>query len=263
MAEISRKSGRRIIESIDTKKSSKQEVFDFYKRFRAQKKRAGEKVPPMMKIKDVKKADIVKQLEVWERAPYERKIEEKYKAFQETATAKAPAEAAKEYRKFMKDVQLLQKSKLIDIKSVLGGTLQTPFEEKPKPIPKGSAAAAAPAPVPVPKYKGRFAHDLIKKWVDAGLIDNTDDYDDSEEIWEFLADSTQKAEEYDFFKANYQGEEKTGTNAYYEQFKEFLADAKNFEADMRRKNKTIPPYGTKEYWDALAAWREEQNARPF
>lgn len=264
MAEISRKSGRRIIESIDTKKSSKQEVYDFYKRFRAQKKRKGEAVPPMMKIKDVKKADIVKQLEVWERQPYERKVEENYKKLQQGMLAVAPSEAAKSYRKFQKDLQLLQKSKLIDIKNILGGTLATPFEEKPPAAPKAAAAAApAPQPVNVTRYKGRFAHDLIAKWVDDGLIDNTDDYEDSEPIWQFMAETTQKAKEYEFFQSNYEGENLTGTNAYYDDFKEFLQDCENFERAMRNANKKIPDYGTREYWQALSDWREEQENRPF
>lgn len=262
MAEISRKSGRRVIESIDTKKSSKQEVFDFYKRFRAQKKRAGESVPPMMKIKDVKKADLVQQLEAWEREPYERKIEEKYKALQESLTAVAPSEAAKNYRKFQKDVELLQKSKLINIKNILGGTLATPFESK-APTAPAAPAAAAPQPVSVKRYTGRFARDLIAKWVDDGLIDNTDDYEDSEPIWLFMAESTQKDEEYKFFQQNYEGAAKVGTNAYYEDFKEFLQDSENFERAMRQQGKEIPPYGTREYWEALAAWREEQENRPF
>lgn len=265
MAEISRKSGRRVLESIDTKKSSKQEVYAFYKRFRAQKKRAGEKVPPMMKIKDVKKADIVKQLEVWERQPYEKKVEAKYRELQGALQAVAPSQAAKNYRKFMKDVQLLQKSKLVDIKNILGGTLETPFETAAPAMPKAAAAPAAPAapPVTIQKYKGRFAHDLIAKWVDDGLIDNTDDYEDSEPIWAFMAETTQKAKEYEFFQNNYEGMNAVGTNAYYEEFKEFLADCSTFESQMRIKGEPIPPYGTREYWEALAAWREEQAARPF
>lgn len=264
MAEISRKSGRRFIESIDTKKSSKQEVYDFYKRFRAQKKRKGEAVPPMMKIKDVKKADIVKQLEVWERQPFERKVEEKYKKMQEGLLAVAPSEAAKSYRKFLTDVRLLQKSKLIDIKNVMGGTLETPFEEKPPAAPKAAAAAApAPQPVNVTRYKGRFAHDLIAKWVDDGLIDNTDDYEDSEPIWQFMAETTQKAKEYEFFQRTYDGEAKTGTNAYYEDFKEFLQDCENFERAMREKGKKIPPYGSDEYYRMKEEWLDEQENRPF
>ena len=265
MAEISRKSGRRVIESIDTKKVSKQEVFDFYKRFRAQKKRAGEKVPPMIKIKDIKKADLVQQLEAWEREPYERKIEEKYKALQESLKAVAPSEAAKEYRKLQQEITLLEKSKLINIKNILNGSLKNPFDDARPETPKerkptgiGTGADFNPR-----RYKGRLAHDLIAKWVDDGLIDNTDDYEDSEPIWAFMEESTQKDEEYKFFQQNYEGTAKVGTNAYYEDFKEFLQDSENFERAMRQQGKEIPPYGTREYWEALAAWREEQENRPF
>ena len=78
-----------------------------------------------------------------------------------------------------------------------------------------------------------------------------------------MAETTQKAKEYEFFQQNYEGENLTGTNAYYEDFKEFLQDCQNFEREMRNAGKKIPDYGTREYWEALSEWREEQENRPF
>ena len=63
MAEFSRKSGRRILENIDTKKSSKLEVFEFYKRQHKQLKSKGGQVGKILEMKSVKKSDLVRELE--------------------------------------------------------------------------------------------------------------------------------------------------------------------------------------------------------
>lgn len=272
MSEISRKSGRRIVESIDTSKVSKQEVYDFYKRFRAQRKRAGETVEPLMKLKDVKKADIVRTLEKWEREPLERKAEAEYKKLQEQLKAVTPSEAASTYGEFQKKLDFWRKNRMIDISNVMGGTLAQPFVEieKPAATTTDTAATAAAAttaaapvvyqPITVTRYKGRFAHDLIAKWVDDGLIDNTDDYEDSEPIWEFMAETTQKAEDYQFFQDQYEGENAVGTNAYYQEFKKFLDDIQKFEAEMAKKKVTLPTYGTPRYLEMFDEWRDQKLA---
>ena len=265
MAEISRKSGRRIVESINTSKVSKQEVYDFYKRFRAQRKRAGETVEPLMKLKDVKKADIVRTLEKWEREPLERKAEAEYKKLQQQLKAVTPSEAASTYGEFQKKLDFWRKNRMIDISNVMGGTLAQPFVETEKPTTTTTTAAAAvsaPAyqPITVTRYKGRYAHDLIAKWVDDGLIDNTDDYEDSEPIWEFMAETTQKAEDYQFFQDQYEGENAVGTNAYYQEFKKFLEDIRKFEAEMSQKKITLPTYGTPRYLEMFDEWRDQKLA---
>lgn len=253
MAEISRKSGRRILESIDTKKASKQEVFDFYKRFRTQKKRSGEKIP-LLKIKEVKKSELVSLLEAWEREPLERELEAEYTKMQQKMTSIPPEAAAKQYTQFQKQLQFLKSMKMINPKNILGGTLEQPFEVKE------SQPQRVTQQVQVTKYKGRYAHDLIAKWVDDGLLD-TEDYDDSDQIWEFMSTTNQKHEEYDFFNDFYAGENKEGSKAFFDDFKEFLQDSENFERSLRMASKPVPEYGTRSYWDALAAWRDEQNSR--
>lgn len=270
MAEISRKSGRRVIESIDTKKASKEEVYNFYKRFRAQQKRSGQAVEPLLKLKDVKKADIVQRLERMEQAQFERRVEQKYKKMQKELFTQTPGSLAtsKRLQEFEKNLRFQSQQGLIDIKKLLGGTLEKPFQITPEPEPQlpeafGGGGAPVRESLTVTRYQGRIAHDLIKSWVDSGLIDNTDDYDDSEEIWEFMAESTQKNTEYEFFGKFYAGGEKVGTKKYYDQFKEFLQDCRNFEADMRKQGKTIPEYGSEDYWNALIQWQQEQQNRPF
>lgn len=274
MAEISRKSGRRIIESIDTRKATKQEVYDFYKRFRSQEKRAGASVAPLMKLNEVKKADLVQLLERMEQAHFERRVEQKYKKLQQEILKATPGAVASNQKlnQFEQNLRFQSQQGLIDIKKLMGGSLEKPFEVKPAPAAAASAVSApanlgGSAPVrdtlTVTRYQGRIAHDLIKSWVDNGLIDNTDDYDDSEEIWEFMTESTQKDTEYETFGRYYSGGEKVGTKKYYDAFKEFLMDTSNFERDMRARGEKIPPYGTQEYLDMFDAWLEEQLSRPF
>lgn len=268
MAEISRKSGKRIIESIDTKKASKQEVYDFYKRFRAQQKRSGQSVEPLIKLKDARKADIVKHLERMEQVQFEARIEQKYRKMQQEIFTQTPGSLATSARleQFEKNLRFQSQQGLIDIKKLMGGTLEKPFEVTPEPepeLPSSFGGAPVRESLTVTRYQGRIAHDLIASWVDSGLIDNTDDYDDSEEIWEFMAESTQKNEEYEFFGNFYSGPNKVGTKKYYDDFKEFLQDCQNFERAMRNEGKEIPEYGTQEYWDALADWQDEQENRPF
>lgn len=275
MAEISRRSGRRIIESIDTKKASKQQVYDFYKRMRAQQKRSGAAVEPLIKMKDVKKADIVAKLQRMEQIAFESRIEKRYKQLQKELINQTPSQAAENVnlKQFEKNLRFQSQQGLIDIKKLMGGSLEKPFIPEPEPAIPEAAPEAPTAPITggapvresltITRYQGRIAHDLIASWVDSGLIDNTDDYDDSDEIWEFMAESTQKNEEYDFFSAYYAGMHKLGTKKYYDEFKEFLQDSQTFESDMRSQGEEIPEYGSQEYWDALADWREEQNNRPF
>ena len=274
MAEISRKSGRRIIESIDTRKATKQEVYDFYKRFRSQEKRAGAAVAPLMKLNEVKKADLVQVLERMEQANFERRVEQKYKKLQKEILSAPPGQVASNQRlkQFEQNLRFQSQQGLIDIKKLMGGTLEKPFEVTEQPTAAAPSIAAPAnlggvAPVretlTVTRYQGRIAHDLIKSWVDNGLIDNTDDYDDSDEIWEFMAESTQKDTEYDAFGRYYSGGAKVGTKKYYDAFKEFLADTRNFERAMAAKGVKLPDYGTQEYLDMFDAWIEEQLARPF
>ena len=275
MAEFGRYSGNskrgyRTIEWIETRKSTKSETYEFYKRARKQLQRQGVKVDPLLKEKKVKKSDIIRELEKFEtihQAKRERELEEQYNTMVEFMDAVTPSEAEAAFNKFQKKLLFQESQGLISLKNIFGGGLSLPFGSnapEPEPEPDGIDVGVEPVAPPRTKYTGRFAHDLIAKWCDDGLLD-TEDFEDSDEIWDFMDDTTQQATEYDFFQANYEGVEKVGSKKYYDEFKEFLTDSRNFERDMRSKNQgdDIPEYGTQDYWKALAQWRDDQNSRPF
>lgn len=262
MAEFSRKSGRRVIENINTKKASKQEVFDFYKRQRAQLQRRGEKVDPLLKIKNVKKSDIVSQLAKMEKIELESSLGRRYKQTVKRMGAQTPSQAAKSILGFEKHIRELESKGKIDVKNILGGTLDLNFAPEPEPEPLPDLPGFEPEP---PRaggkkqvYRGRFAHDLIANWVDDGLLD-TETFDDSEEIWEYMSDTEEQAEDFNFFSDYYSGTNKKGTSKYYDSFKQFLQDKEIFEKEMKKKGKAIPAYPSAEYWQKLDEWRQENN----
>lgn len=268
MAEFSRKSGRRVIENINTKKASKQEVFDFYKRQRAQLKRRGEKVEPLLKIKNVKKSEIVSQLAKMEKMELESSLGRRYQQTVKRMGAQTPSQAAKSILGFEKHIRELESKGKINVKNILGGTLDLNFaqESEPEPEPLPDLPDLEPEPPRAGgkkqaiKYRGRLAHDLIANWVDDGLLD-PETFDDSEEIWEYMSDTEEQAEDFDFFSDYYSGTHKKGTSKYYDSFKQFLQDKEIFEREMKKKGKAIPAYPSAEYWQKLDEWRQEQEAK--
>ena len=270
MAEFSRKSGRRVIENINTKKASKQEVFDFYKRQRAQLQRRGEKVDPLLKIKNVKKSDIVLQLAKMEKMELESSLGRRYLHTVKRIGVQTPSQAAKSILGFEKHIRELESKGKIDVKNILGGTLDLNFAPEPEPEPEPEPLPDLPDLEPEPpradskkqtiKYRGRLAHDLIANWVDDSLLD-TDTFDDSEEIWEYMEATEEQAEDFNFFSDYYSGTYKKGTSKYYDSFKEFLQDKETFEKEMEKKKKAIPAYPSAEYWQQLDEWRKEQAAK--
>lgn len=257
MAEFSRKSGRRVIENINTKKASKQEVFAFYKRQRAQLQRHGEKVDPLLKIKNVKKSDIVSQLAKMEKMQLESSLGRRYQQTVKRMGAQTPSQAAKSILGFEKHIRELESKGKIDLKNILGGTLDLNFAPEPEPKPEPSRAGGKKQAI---KYRGRLAHDLIANWVDDGLLD-PETFDDSEEIWEYMSDTEEQAEDFNFFSDYYSGTHKKGTSKYYDSFKQFLQDIEIFEREMKKKGKAIPAYPSAEYWQKLDEWRQEQEAK--
>lgn len=272
MAEFGRYSGSlktggyRTIEWIETTKATKSETYEFYKRARKQLQRQGVKVDPLLKQKKVKKSDIVRELEKFEtlhQQKRERELEEKYNTMVEFMDAVTPSEAQAAFNQFQKTLQFQESQGLISLSNIFGGGLSIPFASAPEPEPEPEVESLAPPPTrQSPKYKGRFAHDLIAKWCDDGLLD-TEDYEDSDEIWDFMDDTTQNAVEYDFFQQYYAGSEKVGSYKYYEEFKDFLEKSKKFEQELTNKKQQVPQYGSQEYWDMYTNWKADQNNRPF
>lgn len=268
MAEFSRKSGRRVIENINTTKASKQEVFDFYKRQRAQLQRRGEKVDPLLKIKNVRKSDIVSQLAKMEKIELESSLGRRYQQTVKRMGAQTPSKAAKSILGFEKHIRELESKGKIDVKNILGGTLDLNFAPEPEPEPEPLPDLPDFEPEPpraggkkqVIKYRGRLAHDLIANWVDDSLLD-PETFDDSEEIWEYMSTTEEQAEDFNFFSDYYSGTSKKGTSKYYDSFKQFLQDKEIFEREMKKKGKAIPAYPSAEYWQKLDEWRQEQEAK--
>lgn len=257
MAEFTRKArNRRVLQNIDTTKASKKEVFEFYKAWKKQYQPKGKPLD----FSKVKKADIVRelyQLEAYQHAELqpERQFEREYERIKQKI--KTPGqEAVEAFKKLQKKAEKLEAAgKLSKGKARL-------FEattEQAKPRYKQESRQRRTQRDNV-HYKGRYAHDFIKKMVNEALID-TEDFEDSKEIWYAIGLVTENSEEFDFFAAFYAGDYKKGSRDYYlgeGGFEDFLRQSEKFERDMKAKGKKLPEYGTAEYWNAFKKWSEEQ-----
>lgn len=254
MAEFTRKTrSKKIVESIDTKKSSKREVYDFYLRW---KKQYGGKGSKALEYKKASKAAIVRELNELEARQHiaiqeaggEKGFEKAYEKFKKKQLS--PSQAAEELKKLQKRAEKLEKAgKLTKGKS----NIFKETTEQPKPRKKGASRSGQRKNV---YYKGRYAHDFIKKMCNEALID-TEDFEDSQEIWYAVSLVTGYVEEFDFFKDNYEGEYKQGSRDYYlgiGGFEHHLKLSEQYEREMREAKKEIPERLTREYWDALLAW---------
>lgn len=254
MAEFTRKTrSKQIVESIDTKKSSKREVYDFYLRW---KKQYGGKGRQTLDYKKASKAAIVRELSELEARQHiaiqeargEKGFEKAYEKFKKKQLT--PSQAAEELKKLQKRAEKLEKAGKLS-KGKANIFAQT--TEQPKPRKRGASRSGQRKNV---YYKGRYAHDFIKKMCDEALID-TEDFEDSQEIWYAISLMTGYSEEFTFFKDNYEGEYAQGSRDYYlgsGGFEEFLKASDYFERAMKSEGKKIPDRLTREYWDALNAW---------
>lgn len=274
MAEFSRKSGRRILENIDTKKSSKLEVFEFYKRQHKQLKGKGGQVGKILDMKAVKKSDLVRELEKLEQiqevvreqqqvkqtAKYTQKFEQT-KAAMEKASVR---EAKQQYQQFQKSLKAAASRGDIDLKTFIGGAFKDITTKKKKEkvavqevarptfqaggTSKGTLKKASTA------FKGRLAQSLVRKWVDDMLLD-PDSFEDSDTIFAAMETVDENPTDFQFFKDYYDGEEKEGTQAYYEEFQGMLDIIPKFENSLAANSEEIPPYPSFEYWQRLQDWR--------
>lgn len=258
MAEFTRKSrSRSFLESIDTAKASKKQVYDFYERWRKQYGMKGKGLD----FKAVKKADIVRELHKVEayqeaevrQAPVKR-FERKYERIKEEL--QAPSQKALEsIKKLQKEAARLQKLGKI---SQAKANILTAATQQPAPRKKTSTKVRTRRQNVY--YKGRWAHDYIKKMCDDGLIDS-EDFEDSQEIWYTVDLINGNPDDLDFFESHYSGQYKKGSRQYYlgddgqeKGFEGFMRDSEEFERELAAKNQPIPERRTDEYWEALAAW---------
>lgn len=260
MAEFSRKSrSKRILENINTAQASKREVYDFYQRWRKQYGVKGKGLD----FAKARKADIVRELHELETrqsaeikiAPvksFERAYEKVKKQHQEPGT-----ETLEALKKLQKRAERLaaagkiskEKAKIIEMTA-----------EQPKPRKRSSSSSGRRQQRKNLYYKGRYAHDYIKKMCDDGLID-TEDFEDSQEIWYTIDLINNNSEDYDFFKEHYAGDYKEGSRDYYlgtGGFEDFLRACDLFERELAANQKPVPQKHTQEYWDALAAWLDSK-----
>lgn len=283
MAEFSRKSGRRILESIDTRKASKQEVFAFYQRQRKQLKSKGGNVGAALKLKDIKKSDIVKELQALEEiqrnvraAQKAEKVKEftaKYEKTKAEMQGKSAFAGVERYKQFQKSLKSAASRGDIDLKTFIGGAFKDIQKKKPKERPtkqaekrqpEQRAAAAATSErkqlrSSSKSFRGRLAHDLVSKWVDDMLLD-PESFDDSDTIWGAMELVDENPTDFQFFKDYYSGEEKEGTQSYYEEFQAFIDIKPEFEAAMAAEGIELPPYPSADYWQMLQDWRRSRSS---
>ena len=259
MAEFSRKSrAKSILENINTAQASKKQVYDFYQRWR---KQYGVKGKGLDFAKS-KKTDIVRELYELEarqsaeikQAPITR-FERKYEKIKEQI--KSPSkEAAEALKKLQKEAAKLEAAGKI---SKQKADLFRVATEQPKARYKGGSQSRSKQRSNQ-YYKGRFAHDYIKKMCEDGLLD-TDDFEDSKEIWYAIDLVTNNSDDFDFFAAHYAGQYKKGSRDYYlgtGGFDDFLTACHDFERELQAKGKQIPEKYTEEYWEALKAWLNDK-----
>lgn len=281
MAEFSRRAGRRILESIDTRKASKQEVYEFYQRQRKQLKSKGGQVGKALKLGEVKKSELVKELEKLEAVQSSvraaQKVEkakaytQKYEQTKQEMQGKGVFGGVARYKQFEKTLKAAAARGDIDLKTFVGGAFKDigkkkakekkPKPEEPKTEQKRTQSYEEPSRSPLRKasrsFRGRLAHDLVSKWVDDMLVD-PDSFDDSDSIWAAMETIEENPTDFNFFKENYTGEEKEGSQAFYEEFQYFLDIMPKFEAALLEAGEEIPPYPSREYWDKLQEWRRLQ-----
>lgn len=280
MAEFSRRSGRRILENIDTRKASKLEVFEFYQRQRKQLKAKGGNVGAALNLQDVKKSDIVRELEQLEKvqssvraAQKEAKTKaftEKYEKTKQEMQGKSAFAGVERYRQFQKSLKAAAARGDIDLKTFIGGAFKDIAKKKPKekkaaseapkeqrPSQAYTEASRSPLRKSSKSFKGRLAHDLVTKWVDDSLID-PDYFDDSDAIWAAMETVDENPTDFNFFRENHTGDEREGSQAYYEEFQFFLDIMPTFEAALKAAKEEIPPYPSVDYWNRLQEWRRNQ-----
>lgn len=267
MAEFTRKSkSRQNLQSINTARASKQEVYDFYKKWKQQYGIKGKGLS-----KAASKADLVKELEKIEqiqhetiqaatRARTEKAISKQYEQIKKKELASTPGSAFEEFQKLNRKVEQLKKIGRIDKDT----TFFKKTTEKAKPRKKSSQSRARRKQRRNVYYKGKFAHEYIKKMCDDGLLD-TDTFEDSREIWYTIDLITTNSREFDFFEQFFAGKYKKGSRDYYlgkYGFESFLRDIEDFEKAMRAAKKDIPEFGTYEYFKAMQAWKNGQGGTP-
>lgn len=255
MAEFSRKSrSKRILENIDTARSSKAEVYQFYQKWR---KQYGLKDKSLSS--SAKKSEIVRELyklEAYQSGKIKQRpvelFEEQYKKIKEQQPSNQTTQQLEKLQ--AKADKLLKAGKI----SKAAANLFQTSTEQPKARHKEKAERTQRANV---YYKGRYAHDYIKKMIDDSIINDSDDFEDSQEIWYTLDLIKQNSDDLDFFKKHYAGESKEGSRDYYlgkDGFEDFLQNCQEFEDYLTSKNEKIPAKYSDEYWNALKKYLAEK-----
>ena len=260
MAEFSRKSkSKHIIENIDTTKVSKQEVYNFYLRWRKQYAPKSNKLD----VKKVKKAEIVRELyklEALQHGTIQMQIVKNFESTFQKAAQKAPTAAnIKTLERLQKQADKLLKAGKI---SKQQAAIFEQITEEAKARKKASSQQQPRTKRTNVHYKGRYAYDYIKKMVDDSLLD-TEDFEDSKEIWYALMLIDNNSEDFDFFASHYAGTYKKGSRDYYlgdGGFEDFLNACVRFERYLTANNMPIPEKYTDDYWDALAAWLRSEGS---
>ena len=255
MAEFSRKArSKRILENIDTARSSKAEVYQFYQKWR---KQYGLKDKALSS--SAKKSEIVRELyklEAYQSGKIKQRpvelFEEQYKKIKQQQPSNQTQQQLEKLQ--TKADKLLKAGK---ISKAAANVFQT-SQEQPKARHKEQSKRTQRANT---YYKGRYAHDYIKKMIDDSIINDSDDFEDSQEIWYTLDLIKQNSEDLDFFKKHYSGENKEGSRDFYlgqDGFEDFLQNCQEFEDYLISKGKQIPAKYSDKYWKALKKYLAEK-----
>ena len=218
--EISRKSGKRTIEWINTKKSSKQEVYDFYERFRNQLKGRGVSILPPKLTSKAKKSEIVNELamyEKWNESSIEyspANIMAKHKNLKEYVRKPNHSIMNKERRitAFENFVDRAVNSGKYDLSGTLTGIGRPSINDKYKQTQSSGRT----------HRKGSWAHDVIAQAIDDGMLPSGLEGWDSQDAYDYIIMMDYTPDDYLEIYNDYFNQYEINSPEYYDDITNFI-----------------------------------------
>lgn len=256
MAEINRKSGRRILEQIDTKKLSKSEVYDFYKRFRKQLQGRGNVMSPKLDYSTTTKSRLVVELERFEEMeketlrPYSHdNLQKKYDKIRE---------AIYNSNKFSYVEKMIETFDKMVTKAV---ELKMPGVEDFFTTWDGKDSIHLDTNYRT-EFSGIFAHDVVKAEIDMGRAPSgLDGWDDSQDFFDYLRERDFGGRMVDLFKEEFNVDNyEEGTPEFADAINDFLNDIAYYNNEVLKldEHDYMNLTNRGDYMDKLKKWLKDR-----
>lgn len=256
MAEISRKSGKRTVEWINTKKSGKREVYDFYERFRKQLQSRGNVMSPKLDYGTTTKSRLVVELERFEEMeketlrPYSHaNLQKKYDKIREAISkSNKISYIEKMINAFDKRVAEAVKLKMPGVEDFFT------TNDGDDSIRTGKSGRT--------EFKGIFAHDIVKEEIDRGRAPSgLYGWDDSQDFFDYLRERDFNESMVNLFNEefNVDGYEE-GTPEFADAMNDFLNDIAYYNNEILKldAHDYMNLTNRKDYIDKLIEWLKTQ-----